>query len=148
MVSGIEMKSETKREPLRVLLVEDDQAHAELIRRGLEEQPFQTRVDHVEDGEAALDYLRSGPDNPDLILLDIRLPKVSGLDVLRQIRESERSRLIPTVMLTTSDDPGDIEKAYRFRANSYLVKPIDFNRFETLVGGLGLYWSRWNERPA
>ena len=146
------------RRPRHVLLVEDDPDHADLVTFSLmESQPTAKVVHHVSDGDAALDYLfRRGdfanPDQsprPHLILLDLRLPKVDGLAVLKEIKTSsdEELRRIPVVVLTSSEADRDTAAAYDFRANSYVVKPVDFQKFHQLVADLSSYWLVWN-RPA
>lgn len=143
------------RDKLRILLVEDNPAHAELILRSLEDHQIPNEISHVSDGEEALHFLlRKGPyqepsssPRPDLILLDIRLPKIDGLEVLKRIRDNETLEPIPTVILTTSGAERDVLQAYRFHANSYLVKPLDFEQFERLMEDLGFYWLGWNHRP-
>jgi CheY-like chemotaxis protein len=135
--------------------VEDEPAHAELIIRGIETNGVANRINHVLDGEAALDYLfRRGeyadPEKsptPHLILLDLRLPKVDGLEVLRAIKADEGLRRIPVVVLTTSEAESDVTRAYENHANSYLVKPVDFEKFGKLMGDLGFYWLVWNRHP-
>jgi CheY-like chemotaxis protein len=143
------------REPVNILLVEDNFDHADLARQGLQDLCAANKVFHVADGEAALDYLhhrgefaesRISP-RPDLILLDLRLPKIDGLEVLRQIKESRTLRQIPVVVLTTSDGGPDVSLAYDRHANSYLVKPIDFSQFSRLMSDLGSYWLGWNRVP-
>lgn len=142
-------------EPLKVLLVEDEPAHARLVIRGFEDHRVANVVYHVSDGEAALSFLfRRGeyaePEKsprPHIVLLDLRLPKVDGLEVLRQIKRSEQVREIPTVILTTSDSETDVAKAYKYHANSYLVKPLDFAKFAQLINDLGFYWLSWNCHP-
>ena len=138
-----------------VLLVEDNPAHAEIISRLLQEHRITRRIYHVSDGEAALDYLfRRGvyADHllypaPHLVLLDLRLPKVDGLEVLRQIKSSERLRVLPVVVLSSSEAQGDIAAAYRQDVNSYLVKPMDYKKFVVLIETLGLYWLTLNRHP-
>jgi CheY-like chemotaxis protein len=137
-----------------ILLVEDDLDHAELVQRGLKENQIACVIKHVVDGEEALDYLfkRDGAadqettSRPALILLDLRLPRVGGLEVLTAIKESESLRSIPTVILTSSDAERDVAQAYDHHANSYVVKPIDFAKFSQLMEDLGLYWLTWNQR--
>jgi len=141
-----------ERAPLRVLLVEDDLDHAELVRRGLEECSSKIELAHVEDGEAALAYLRSrdapgSPERPHLILLDLRLPRIDGLEVLREIKSSPDLSDIPCVVLTTSRAEGDMVKAYRLHANSYLVKPGSYEHFVELMAEVERYWLRQNSRP-
>lgn len=130
-----------------VLLVEDNQDHAGLIIRGLQRHDITESVHHVKDGKAALDYLAECDGKlPHVILLDLRLPKIDGLEVLREIKTSERLRLIPVVILTTSESEADIAKAYNGYVNSYLVKPIDFDLFQQLMKDLGFYWLKCNIR--
>lgn len=141
---------------VNILLVEDNEAHAELVMRGLADHRISNRIIHVADGEAALDYLnRQGqftdPETcptPDLILLDLRLPKVDGLEVLREIKETEALRTIPVVVLTTSEAERDVAQAYKHFANSYLVKPVDYKSFTALMDVLGFYWLSWNHSCA
>ena len=144
--------------PWHVLLVEDDPDHADLVTFSLvESQPKAKVVHHVSDGDAALDYLfRRGdfanPDQslrPHLILLDLRLPKVDGLVVLKEIKtSSEDLRRIPVVVLTSSEADSDTAAAYDFRANSYVVKPVDYEKFHQLVADIGYYWLVWNHPAA
>jgi CheY-like chemotaxis protein len=144
--------AEPERGELRVLLVEDDPDHAELVRRGLEDYGSRIAITRVEDGEAALDYLRqraprNTPGRPHLILLDLRLPKIDGLEVLREIKGGPDLSDIPCVVLTTSQAEGDMVKAYQLHANSYLVKPGDYNRFVELIAGVERYWLEQNTQP-
>lgn len=145
-------KGKISGEQVNILLVEDNDAHAELVMRGLGDHRISNRVTHVSDGEAALHYLlrqgeyadpASSP-TPDLILLDLRLPKVDGLEVLREIKQTENLRGIPVVVLTTSEAERDVAQAYKHHANSYLVKPVDFTNFTSLMDDLGYYWLSWN----
>lgn len=141
--------------PITILLVEDDDAHAEIVRRNLMEFRVANRIVRLEDGQAALDYLRrEGPfadpatsPTPDLLLLDLRLPKVDGQEVLRRIKEDLALRTIPTVILTTSAAESDLARAYASGAGSYLVKPIDFDKFRALMDAFGFYWLVWNRFP-
>ena len=144
-----------KGEPLRILLVEDDDDHAEVVRRAWESNRVVNGLHRVADGEAALDYLfRRGPyadpvlsPRPNLILLDLRLPKIDGLEVLRRVKESVDLRSIPAVILTTSQAELDMASAYELHANSYLVKPVDFSKFVEMMNVLGYYWLAWNRSP-
>ena len=141
--------------PLTILLVEDNLPHAELVKRSLETHEIVNKIYHVSDGEAALAYLlRQGvyadpttSPRPHVVLLDLRLPKVSGLDVLREIKTNNDLRTIPVVILTTSTAERDVVSAYAQHANSYLVKPVDFATFTRLMHDLGLYWLLWNYHP-
>jgi len=137
------------RDGLRVLLVEDDPDHVELVRRGLEEFGSRLELTHVGDGEAALDYLRrraprDAAGRPHLVLLDLR---IDGLEVLREIKTSPDLSDIPCVVLTTSQAEGDMVQAYRLHANSYLVKPGDYQRFVELIAGVERYWLEQNRQP-
>jgi CheY-like chemotaxis protein len=144
-----------KGEPIVILLVEDDEAHAEIVRRNFADCRLANRLLHVADGQAALDYLfrRNGYTDPDaaprpgIILLDLRLPKVDGLEVLKTIKADADLNTIPVVILTTSKAETDVIKAYGFHANSYLVKPVDFTQFSQLMETFGYYWLAWNQYP-
>ena len=144
-----------KGEPLCLLLVEDNPAHAELVIRSFENQRVANKIYHVQDGEEALDYLfRRGnyqdPEKsprPNVILLDLRLPKIDGLEVLREIKNTDGLKRIPVVILTTSQAEIDASRAYDYHANSYLVKPLDFDHFTKLMEELGFYWLGWNFNP-
>lgn len=142
-------------EPLTILLVEDNADHAELVKRNLADFQVANRLAHVEDGEAALNYLHrrgafADPDRfprPNLILLDLRLPRVDGLEVLREVKNDPELKTIPVVILTTSDAERDMALAYQHHANSYLTKPVDFGQFSSLLKDLGFYWLAWNRHP-
>jgi len=144
-----------KGEPIVILLVEDDPAHAEIVRRNFENFRIANMLMHVEDGQAALDYLyRQGAyadpltsPRPGLILLDLRLPKVDGIEVLHKVKADKNLGGIPVVVLTTSSAESDVARAYDSHANSYLVKPVDFTRFVELMDSLGYYWLAWNQHP-
>ena len=144
-----------KGEPIVILLVEDDPAHAEIVRRNMETFHVANRIIHVGDGQAALDYLfrrnsyadTEAHPRPDLVLLDLRLPKVDGLEVLRQVKEDEKVKRLPVVVLTTSSAETDMVHAYTQGASSYLVKPLDFEKFSQLMEMFGLYWLAWNRFP-
>ncbi|MCX5977394.1 MAG: response regulator [Coprothermobacterota bacterium] len=142
-------------EPVVILLVEDEPAHAEIVRRNFQGFRLANQLVHVTDGEAALNYLyrreefreASQSPRPNLVLLDLRLPKVDGLEVLQTMKEDPALCQIPVVILTTSAAEADLVKAYKYHANSYLVKPVDFPQFITLMETLGYYWLAWNEYP-
>lgn len=138
--------------PAHFLLVEDNQSHADLIRMAFAENNIANSLDHVEDGEKAIQYLQGTAEYssrrlPDIILLDIRLPKVDGHEVLRFIKSDDRLNVIPVVMLTTSDAEIDRTKAYQEHANSYLTKPVDFDQFQKMIKDLKFYWAIWNSPP-
>jgi two-component system response regulator len=140
---------------LQILLVEDDDDHAEIVARALAANRVLNEIHRVPDGEAALDYVfrreaYADPalsPRPTVILLDLRLPKTDGLEVLRTIKESKETRSIPVVVLTTSDAERDVTSAYGHHANSYLVKPVDFGKFTEMMHALGFYWLAWNREP-
>jgi len=144
-----------KGEALNILLVEDNHAHAALVMRSFEDNALGNQIKHVKDGEEALDYLfHRGQYSdiglfpaPHVVLLDLRLPKIDGLEVLRQIRESDATKSLLVVVLTTSAAETDVAKAYEYHANSYLVKPLDFEQFSKLLKDLGCYWLVWNHYP-
>ncbi len=143
--------------PIDILLVEDQPHDAELALRSLEELDLDRTVRHVRDGTAALDLLlgshrngeRSGEapidEGPKLILLDLKLPKKSGIEILKALKSDERTRDIPVVILTSSREMCDIEDAYALGANSYVVKPVDFVEFREAVQRIGTYWLHTNE---
>jgi two-component system response regulator len=137
-----------------ILLVEDNPNDVELALHALTKHNVSNRILVVRDGAEALEYLfrtgryaglDAGP--PRVVLLDLKLPKVDGLEVLRQVKADERTRAIPVVVLTTSQEEPDIEESYRLGVNSYIVKPVDFRQFTEAVRQLGLYWLLLNERP-
>lgn len=131
-----------------ILLVEDNLDHAELVVRNLERHRVASSIMHVQDGAEALDYLRREgryadaalSPRPNLILLDLRLPKIDGLTVLQVIKDDERFASVPVVVLTSSHAETDVHSAYMRRANSYIVKPLDFPKFTQLMNDLGFYW--------
>lgn len=139
-------------EPVLVLLVEDNDDHAELVMRQMADHRIANRVIRLIDGQEALDYLfRNGKykdpqesPRPHVIFLDLRLPKVDGLEVLKLLKEDNELRNIPVVVLTTSEGERDVAKAYLNHTNSYVVKPVDFQKFRDLMDDLGFYWMSWN----
>ncbi len=138
----------------RILLAEDDERDVELTLSALEECKLANEVIVVNDGEQALDYLYyrgkfAGRNNgyPALILLDIKMPKVTGLEVLRQIKSDMNLKTIPTVILTSSREEKDLVEGYELGVNAYVVKPVDFEEFFRAVRELGLFWAIINEPP-
>lgn len=138
----------------RVLLVEDDPRDVELTLAALDEHNLANEVLVVNDGEAAMDYLyRRGSfrmrsaGNPVAVMLDLKLPKLDGLEVLRRIRSDEALRMIPVVMLTSSREERDLMESYKVGVNAYVVKPIDFHEFVSAVKEIGLFWGIVNEPP-
>ena len=138
----------------RILMVEDDPKDVELSLTALEEYNLANEVVVVGDGEQALDYLyyrgefqsRSG-ENPAVILLDLKLPKVDGLEVLKQIKADEKLKLIPVVVLTSSKEEKDMVASYKLGVNAYVVKPVDFHDFVNAIKELGAFWAVINEPP-
>lgn len=131
--------------------IEDNPAHADLIRRQLTRTRPELKIVHLADGDAALHYLMNElPHNvaPKLILLDLRLPKVDGIEVLRQLKEHPVLRRLPVVVLSTSSARKDLVDAYRHGANSYLVKPLEFEPFREMIEALCHFWLGWNTEPA
>ncbi len=144
-----------EREDVHVLLIEDDPDHEELVRRAFRDGQARVALRVAHHGEEALDYLfRRGEyrdparsPRPRLILLDLRLPRRDGLEVLAEIKSSPELRAIPAVVLTTSESDQDVARAFAQHANSYLVKPVDFARFEKLIGDVEAYWLTLNRQP-
>lgn len=138
-----------------ILLVEDNPDDEELAMRALKKNNICNEICVVRDGAAALDYLfgtgqfagRDISDRPEVILLDLKLPKVGGLEVLQRLRSDERTRLLPVVILTSSKEEQDLISGYSLGANSYVRKPVDFDQFVEAVRQLGLYWLVINEAP-
>jgi len=140
---------------LHVILVEDNADHAELVRRVLAEEGGPCRITHLSDGRQAIDGLLGRGDwagrpldPPHVILLDLRLTRVDGLEVLRTVKRHERLRAIPVVVLTSSEASRDIAQAYQEHVNSYLVKPVGFEEFRELMSDIRRYWLEWNTAPA
>jgi CheY-like chemotaxis protein len=138
----------------RILLVEDDPKDVELTLIALEEYNLANEVIVARDGGEALEYLYSRGkfktrpnDNPSVMLLDLKLPKVDGLEVLKQIKAEERLRLIPVVVLTSSKEEKDMVASYRLGVNAYVVKPVDFHEFVNAIKELGVFWAVINEPP-
>lgn len=144
-----------KGEVLNILLIEDNADHAELVIRSFQEHRIANRIYHVSHGEEALQYLfrqgnytdpKASP-RPHVILLDLRLPRIDGLEILETIRSTPEITNIPIVVLTTSQAEQDVARAYSEHVNSYLVKPVDFDSFNRMMEDLGFYWLAWNHYP-
>jgi CheY-like chemotaxis protein len=138
----------------RILLVEDDPKDSELTMTALEEYKLGNEVVLARDGEEALDYLycrgqfqTRTSENPAVLLLDLKLPKVDGLEVLQQIRSDEKLKLIPVVVLTSSREERDMLASYKLGVNAYVVKPVDFHEFVDAIKELGVFWAIINEPP-
>jgi two-component system response regulator len=144
-----------KTREIEILLVEDNPNDAELALNNFKKHNLINKIHWVEDGEQAIDYLfatgkytgRNVEDKPKLILLDLKLPKVDGLEVLQKVKSDERLKTIPVVILTSSREETDIIKSYQLGVNSYIVKPVDFEHFSRSVSELGLYWLVLNQPP-
>ncbi len=140
---------------VEVLLIEDNPCDAELALRALEKNQLANAIVHVSDGAEALDFLyarngyadRNKANRPKLVLLDLKLPKVDGLEVLRALKSDPELRAIPVVVLTTSREESDLKTGYDLGANSYIVKPVDFPKFVDAIRQLGFYWLLINEPP-
>ena len=141
------------KEKVEIVLIEDNPADVELTLNSLKKSHLANRVKVLTDGEEALDYLLKGcapegsGDCPHLILLDLKLPKVNGLEVLEKIRSSEWTKMIPVVVLTSSEEERDRIQSYRLGVNSYIVKPVEFDSFAKVVSEIGFYWVLLNKPP-
>jgi CheY-like chemotaxis protein len=138
----------------RILIVEDDPKDVELTLTALEEYNLANEVVVTRDGEEALDYLycrgnftTRTSDNPAVLLLDLKLPKIDGLEVLQQIKSDEKLRMIPVVVLTSSREEKDMVASYKLGVNAYVVKPVDFHEFVNAIKELGVFWAVINEPP-
>jgi len=142
-------------EDIEILLVEDNPTDIELTLRALHKQNFTSKVFVVKDGAEALDFIfatgtfaqRKIENPPKVILLDLKLPKVDGIEVLRRVKADDRTKSTPVVMLTSSQEERDVLETYHLGANSYIVKPLDFTHFVHAVSKLGIYWSSLNKLP-
>jgi len=141
--------------PMEILIVEDDPRDLELALRALQKANLANHIEVARDGEEALDYIfcegahagRRIEDTPKVILLDLKLPKVDGIEVLQRIKADERTKSIPVVMLTSSKEQRDVVESYRLGVNSYIVKPVNFESFAGAVQQLGMYWLLLNQPP-
>lgn len=136
---------------IEILLVEDNPSDLQLTLRALQKANISNRIHVARDGAEALEFMQgsstAGDPSPRLILLDLKLPKVDGLDVLRQLKSDPRTQAVPIVVLTSSKEQSDIVESYRLGVNSYIVKPVNFERFSAAVKDLGLYWLLLNQSP-
>jgi len=138
---------------VKILLVEDNPDDIELTLKAFEKQNLVNDIIVARDGEEALDILfqrnkeSAEQRNIDLVLLDLKLPKVDGLEVLKQIKENPKTKIIPVIVLTSSKEENDMSKSYRLGVNSYIRKPVNFEKFSEVVMQLGLYWMLLNEAP-
>ncbi len=126
--------------PIEILLIEDNLGDIELTRVGFEEARVSNNLTVIKDGQEAIDFFEQGDNLPDIVLLDINLPKVDGFEILRKIRSLEYSKNIPVIMLTSSEADMDINKCYSERANSYITKPVDFDKFYQSIRLLEEFW--------
>ena len=140
---------------IEILLVEDNSSDAEMTIEALKKNNLANKLLHVKDGAAALDFIfaegeytdRRIEDTPKVILLDLKMPKINGIEVLQRIRGDERTKTIPVVVLTSSKEDPDIKKCYDLGVNSYVVKPVEFDEFHKAISSLGLYWMIVNQEP-
>ena len=140
---------------VEILLVEDNASDAEMTIDALKKNGLANKLLHVKDGAAALDFIfaeggyegRSMENKPKVILLDLKMPKVNGIEVLHKIRADERTKNIPVVILTSSKEDPDIKICYDLGVNSYVVKPVEFDEFQKAISQLGLYWMIVNQQP-
>ncbi|WP_276501835.1 response regulator [Terrimonas pollutisoli] len=141
--------------PIEILFIEDNPHEAELTIRSLKKHNLANTLKHIDDGAEALDFIfangvyadRESSPNPKLIILDLKLPKVDGLEILRQIKNDPKTQSIPVTILTSSQEEKDIIESYKLGVNSYIVKPVNFESFSKAVADLGLYWMILNQSP-
>jgi two-component system response regulator len=134
---------------VEVLLIEDNPDDAELTIRVLKKNNLANNLVHLQDGEEALEFLFAKDNNniPKLVLLDLKMPKVDGIEVLRKIKEDEQKKIIPVVILTSSKEERDVIESYNLGVNAYVVKPVEFEKFVEAVANLGLFWLILNQPP-
>lgn len=140
---------------IEILLVEDNPGDAEMTIRALRKNNLANNLMHVKDGAQALDFIfaqgeyanRTNKNLPKIVVLDLKMPKVNGIEVLRRIKNDERTRKMPVVVLTSSKEDPDVDECYRLGVNSYVVKPVEFDEFFKAVSDLGLYWMIVNQNP-
>jgi two-component system, response regulator len=133
---------------VEILLAEDNPADAEMALRALRRNNLANKVHWVKDGAAALEFMfRGEAEAPKLVLLDIKMPKVDGIEVLRRLKEDARTKMVPVVVMTSSNEERDVVESYRLGVNSYVVKPLQFEAFLETVAKIGLYWVLTNRAP-
>jgi CheY-like chemotaxis protein len=140
---------------MEILLVEDNPNDAELAILAIRQAKYTGRIAHVDDGVKALDFLsasggyadRAGMRPPRVVFLDLKLPRIDGIEVLRRVKGASALRSIPVVMLTSSQELSDVEQCYRLGVNSYVVKPVNFDEYQAMISGLVNYWTRLNQAP-
>jgi two-component system, response regulator len=140
---------------MEILLVEDNPNDAELAMLAIRQARFTGKIAHVDDGVKALDFLsgtgaytdRAGASPPRVVFLDLKLPRVDGIEVLRRLKNAETLRRIPVVMLTSSQELSDVDECYRLGVNSYVVKPVNFDEYQSMISALVAYWTRLNQAP-
>lgn len=138
---------------VEIVLIEDNPNDAELTIRGLRKNKITNSILHISDGAEALDFFfakgkyegRNTSLVPRIVILDLKLPKVNGIEILQKVKSDERTKSIPIVVLTSSKEERDVVESYKYGANSYIVKPVDFNKFIEAIKNLGLYWLLLNE---
>ena len=142
-------------EAIEILLVEDSDADAELVLRALRKGGVVNKVMRLRDGVEAMEFLfregvfnQRGGGQPRLVMLDLKMPRLGGIDVLRRLKVDERTRMIPVVVLTSSAEEQDVAESYRLGVNSYLVKPVEFTAFTSVITKAGLYWAVMNHAPS
>jgi two-component system, response regulator len=145
----------TDEQEIEIILIEDNAHDAEMTMRTLKKNSLANHIVWLKDGESAMEYLFSNGEDrgssaipkPRLILLDLKLPKVDGLEILERLKGDDATRFIPVVVMTSSGEPGDVRECYKLGVNSYIVKPVNFDEFTEAVRQLGLYWLLLNRPP-
>lgn len=133
--------------PIELLLIEDNPGDVELIKAGFEEVRMRVNISVIADGQKAVEFVQAGQNLPDLIVLDLNLPKVNGIDVLKEIRKHESSTGIPVVVFTSSEADSDIASSYREHANTYISKPVAFNQFVDAIKSIETFWIELAKLP-
>ncbi len=149
------MKKKGNLNEVEILIVEDNQNDAEMVLRALKQNNLTNQVLVVNDGQEALDFIfargefakRKRIVRPKIILLDLKLPKIDGLEVLKEIKSNPETKIIPVIVLTSSKEESDIVQSYQLGVNSYIVKPVDFEKFVEVIRDLGIYWLLLNQQP-